>query len=301
LLPLKKESLIKGIEQTMGAGAKENIIAFELGRKLVLDPSVFSDDKQPVSLEKLIEKKAHYLSGSRAIAFRDLAHEAKRTLSLDEQLLRDLTVRLADLIWFDGPNYAKQYLTLVQSIYSRDSEKYEYEATRAVIWNLAKVMLIKDEVYVAHLLTSKEKLERDCERYDVDESRGDSIRYSHINRPRFDIGKFKIEFDIRTYNWQLNIMKRMKFLRKLLSQWHQPEKEFRDWYILLLSRFQYTNEAEYQIWLDVLKSVDAVTGYREIRHPKQDAAKKMVEQELARLPVHTVASATKPSFSVKKA
>jgi len=46
-----------------------------------------------------------------------------------------------------------------------------------VIWNLHKVMLIKDEIYVAHLLTSEEKRRRDRARYQVDPARGDRLHY----------------------------------------------------------------------------------------------------------------------------
>lgn len=283
VLPLKIESILWAIEHTMGPAAKDNIKAFDLGRKVVLSPSDFSEDKYPAHYQDLIEQKARYFQNSHpkgeraAQGYRQLMEQVEKDLTLSPSDYRDLAVRVSDLVWFEDVGYAKKYVDQVKTIFARDSSDFNYEATRAVIWNLAKVMLIKDEVYVAHLLTSEEKLARDRERYDVDLSRGDKIHYSHINRPRFDIGKFKIEFDIRTYNWQLNIMKRMKFLRKLLPEWHRPEKEFRDWYVGILGRFRFQNEVQYHIWLDILKAPASVTGYRHIRHPKQDAARKKVE------------------------
>ncbi len=289
LLPLKMESLLWAIDHTMGPASKDNIKAFQLGRKVVLDPAAFSEDRHPARYKDLVDRKASYLAkshpkGDRAAdAYRHLMAHAEMTINLPEPDFRDLAVRVSDAIWFENATYAKRYLDLVKQAFSRDTAEYNFAATRAVIWNLAKVMFIKDEVYVAHLLTSEEKLERDRERYDVDESRGDHIKYSHINRPRFDIWGIKIEFDIRTHNWQLNIMKRMKFLRKLLPEWHRPEKEFRDWYAGLVSQFEYRNAAEYQAWLEILKSPEPVTGYRHIRHPKQEAARKTAESALTRL------------------
>ena len=50
-----------------------------------------------------------------------------------------------------------------------------FAATQAVIWNLAKVMLIKDEPYVSYLLTRYEKKQRDIAKYDVDVSNGDRL------------------------------------------------------------------------------------------------------------------------------
>jgi len=289
LLPLKIESLIWAIEHTMGPAAKDNIKAFQLGRKVALDPSKFSEDKYPQRYSELINRKASYLERAHpkrqraAHAYRHLMEHAEKTINLPESDFRDLAIRISDLIWFENVTYAKHYLDLIKLVFARDTAEYNFAATRAAIWNLAKVMLIKDEVYVAHLLTSEEKLSRDRERYDVDLARGDKLHYSHINRPRFDIGQFKIEFDVRTYNWQLNIMKRMKFLRRFLPEWHRPEKEFRDWYSNLLSQFRYSNEVEYQSWLEILKAPEPVTGYRHIRHPKQEAARKKADGILTSL------------------
>lgn len=289
LLPLKIESLVWAIEQTMGAAAKENIKALQLGRKVALDPAAFTEDRHPARYKDLVDRKAGYLTRSHrkgrraADAYRHLMEHAEKTINLPESDFRDLAIRVSDLIWFENAAYAKRYLDLIKLVFSRDTAEYQFGATRAAIWNLAKVMLIKDEVYVAHLLTSEEKLERDRERYDVDASRGDRVTYRHINRPRFDIWGFKIEFDIHTHNWQLNIMKRLKFLRKLLPDWHRAERDFRDWYASLLTRFQYRSTADYQTWLEIFRSPEAVTGYRHIRHPKQEAARKLAESALSRL------------------
>ena len=46
-------------------------------------------------------------------------------------------------------------------------------------------MCVKDEFYVAHLLTSFEKLRRDRQRYNVNASNGDRIRYRRTFHPRF--------------------------------------------------------------------------------------------------------------------
>ncbi len=136
---------------------------------------------------------------------------------------------------------------------------------------------------MAHLLTNPEKLERDRARYSVDPARGDSISYRHINRPRFEFGRFFIEFDIRTHNWQLNIMKRMKFLRHLLPDWHRTEKEFREWYSREVGAFKPSNAGEYEAWLSVLRCPEQVSGYRHVRHPKQEAARRAAEATLARI------------------
>ncbi len=155
----------------------------------------------------------------------------------------------------------------------------DYAVTRTVIRNLFKVMAIKDEVYVAHLLTAPEKRERDFDRYNVDLKRGDHVQYIHLNRPRFSIGPGDIEFDMNSRNWMLNIMKHLKWLRAVLPTWHKKEKGFRDWYLLLIQQFNYhENEVVYRQHLNLFSLPESVSGYREIRAPKIDEARAKAEQ-----------------------
>ncbi|MBI1923166.1 indolepyruvate ferredoxin oxidoreductase, partial [Candidatus Poribacteria bacterium] len=164
---------------------------------------------------------------------------------------------------------------------ANDHPEEGYRATRAAINSLHKVMILKDEIYVAHLLTSEEKLKRDKERFNVDESNGDKIRYLHLNRPRFTIMGIDLQRDMNTRNWQLNLMKWMKFLRRWFSQWHIKEKEFRDWYIAeVVDTFAPRDAQSYANHVLALEVPEGVRGYREIRYPKMEAAKKKVEELL---------------------
>src|SRR5207247_1890596 len=99
--------------------------------------------------------------------FEELVHRTGQSLKLGEQVERDIVWRLYDLIEFGTGDYARRYLELVERVYAQDSTKFDYAATKAVIWNLHKAMVIKDEVYVAHLLTSEEKTRRDNHRYHI--------------------------------------------------------------------------------------------------------------------------------------
>ncbi|MCH7715371.1 MAG: M48 family metalloprotease [Gemmatimonadetes bacterium] len=156
-------------------------------------------------------------------------------------------------------------------------------ATKAAIKYLHKVMIIKDEIYVAHLLTSEEKLARDKKRYNVDESNGDKIKYVHLNRPHITFMGFDFERDISPRQWQLNLMKRMKFLRRWLPKWHTKEKAFRDWYIAeVIDTFAPTNAKSYENHVRALETPEEVRGYREVRYPKMAEARKEVEALLGK-------------------
>jgi len=286
-LPLSLESLWWAIKTTSGAQFEKNWQAFNIGRLIVLDRDAFLENGAEPSYRETVEKKIAYLSrlpsGDRlASAYRKLIEHAELTINLDEASTRDLAVRVYDLVRFENASYAKRYLDTIKLIFNRDTNEHQFAATKAAIWFLHKVMAIKDEIYVADLLTREEKYERDARRYGVDPSRGDRIVYRHINRPRFELGSILgikipvIEFDFHARDWQLRLMRRAKFLRRLLPKWHAQEKAFRDWYLQLIQNFGYQNKEQYHLWLDILRCPDAVTGYREVRYPKMEAARRKV-------------------------
>ena len=164
--------------------------AFNVGRRLALDPHQIADEgpKQLTYGEMLAEKRRilqKKRGGKRlAQAYMALVEGAVETLDLgSDDMHRILALYVYDLVQFEGLNYARMYVEKIKRVHANDSETYNYRATKAAIRYLHKVMLIKDEVYVAHLLTSEEKLERDKELYKVDTRNGDTITYVHLNRP----------------------------------------------------------------------------------------------------------------------
>jgi indolepyruvate ferredoxin oxidoreductase len=209
-------------------------------------------------------------------------------LALPQQQLRDFLRRFADLLIYEDDTYADAYAGAVRSAYEHERSAMGpqaalYEATAAVIWNLAKVMAIKDEIWVAYLLTSDEKLEADRERYGIDPARGDRVRYLHINRPHFDIFGRSIEWDMATRNWMLRIVRHLRVLRRLLPRWHAREKAFRNWYSDAVIggwlRGDFASEADA---LEALRLPMTCTGYRDVVYPKHERARARVAELLQR-------------------
>src|SRR3989338_555 len=188
-----------------------------------------------------------------------------------------LALRIYDLIQFENIDYARWYVNLVKKVHGADRAEFHFKATKAVILYLFKVMAIKDEIFVAHLLTSVEKRKRDYERYRIDPKLGDQVIYRHINRPEFTVFGFTFRFHMVTSDWQLNMMKRMKFLRKLLPVWHAREKAFRDWYVDLVQKFHCQDKASYEAYVQDLEVPEEVRGFREVRYPKMEAAQEQAE------------------------
>ncbi len=272
-LPLNLKEMTDAIKESFAPRAADyNIRAFHLGRDVVVHPERYNAEVR-LGLRETIEKKAVYLKGGRAKAYKEQCEIFLNAWDGDEETKVQFAIRLYDLFQFENASYAETYLNRVLNVLKKDSKAEGFAATQAVVKYLHKTMEIKDEVYVAHLLTSPEKYEKDARRYKVDLAGGDRIQYKHFNRPHFDILGTAIEFDIDTKDWMLRIMKRMKFLRRLLPAWHKHEKAFRQWYCELVDRFEFKNSEEYSRWVRALSVPEEVRGYTQIRYPKMEAAK----------------------------
>jgi len=207
-----------------------------------------------------------------APAYRQLAHDAVLKLEVDEPARKEFVRHIYELIDYDGWRYAKRYVKTVLHVASRDHVD-GHRATRAMINYAHKVMAIKDEVYVAHLLTREEKYSRDMTRYQIDSKRGDRIRYRHFNRPEFVLFGRRWRKSLRLSDRPLRWMAKLKFLRHWWPGWHAQEKAFRDWYFMMVERFEPKSQEEYDLWMKILQLPEDVRGYREIRYPKMDQAR----------------------------
>ena len=290
MIPLELEPLRLALKQMVPhADLDTNMKAFTVGRRLALENTESLADtrseRYPLgTYAEMLSEKQRILTKKRngkrlTREYVTLVKNTIETLNLDsDSIHRTLALYIYDLIQFEDINYARIYVEKIKQVYAHDSEVHDYRATKAAIRYLHKVMLIKDEVYVAHLLTSEEKLQRDKELYKVDPGNGDRIKYVHLNRPHFTVMGLDLEADIDTRNWQLHLMKRMKFLRRWLPEWHAKEKAFRDWYITrVIDTFSPTDPETYEKHLQALECVEEVRGYRDIRYPKMETAKQKVE------------------------
>ena len=292
LMPIELEPLQLALKQMVRrSDLQQNMNAFEVGRYLAANQNADNILTEPMSkvlsqsYENTLEEKRCILSEKfrgkhLAKYYVSLVEGIVQKLNLDDMPNRSLAIYIYDLIQFENLNYARLYIEKIENVFEKDYG--DYSATKAAIKYLHKVMLIKDEVYVSHLLTSKEKLARDKVRYNIDEKNGDKIRYLHLNRPHFTVLGLDIQHDIDTRNWMLHFMKRMKFLRRWLSQWHAKEREFQEWYIReVIETFSPDNDEYYANHVKAIECVENVRGYRKIRYPTMEEAKQTVETLLS--------------------
>ena len=280
-LPLTLENIRWAMKQNIKpSDLSANLKAFEMGRKAALDPDAFFKTNLPTTFAGFVADKVDILVRTKGKKIADF-YTSQTQIVFSWEIEEAAKVRFAlgvyDVLQWGCVQDVRTYVDRVQSIYQRDDGVFGYAATDAVIQFLARVMAYKDEIYVAHLLTSEEKRRRDYDRYHIDPKRGDRIFYAHLTRPHFAVLGMDIQFSLTTRNWMLKVMRRMGFVRKFLPGWHREEKNFRDWYMGLVDAFAYDNQARYWTYVKVLKLPDDVRGYREVIWPKMKAAKQMAD------------------------
>jgi indolepyruvate ferredoxin oxidoreductase len=291
LIPVSKSSMARAIYETIRRDTRRNMKAFNIGRKLALEPRVLPMRPEARTWEQLVNAKSRILKRTHgethAQTFEQFAAQRlSRLPELPAESRYDYAIRLYDLLHWAGVGhagyeYASRYADLIEKVYARDSAARSYAATHAAIWSLAKAMLIKDEPYVAYLLTRYEKRQRDNAKFLVDESNGDRIVYRHHTSPEFPLpGGRRLRLRITTTDWQLKLMARQRWIRKLPG-WHKREVSFREWYLGLVDKLNFDNSAEYNRSVRILRSIEPVTGYREVRYPKMDECRSFVEKELS--------------------
>ena len=320
LIPVSEKNLVDAIMETVSASQRNrNMEAFRLGRKLVVEPellefkNIVADEKilqlfgAKETYQQLLDRKSDTILHSfwmfwkgrtAAEAYRSIVQDAVSKMNLDEETNRNLARRVYDMVMWGGLDYARKYVDRVLEVFIVDRADKDYQATKTVIMNLAKVNAIKDEIYTPLLLTDEEKLERDKIRYNVDEENGDRIKYVHLNRPEFEILGKQVRFNLPqwlAHNWLMNIFKHARFTRSILTRWgwHKRELGFRDWYNdEVIGFFLKTANKSYELALRGLRVINdpyrpsefAVTGFREVIYPKMEKARRDFEQLIGSTP-----------------
>ena len=295
-LPLTQPVIEKAIRTVIRGEVDRNLRAFNIGRKIAVRPDLFMVElrHEYESARRALRRKINTIEavwggrrGQRiAKQFRVLMKQtfrATRGLKVDDPLMRDVIIRAYDCLVWGGLAYAREYCHRLVDTFQKDSPQRDFTLTRAVVWNLARVMLIKDEVYVAAQLTNPEKYKRDRRRFNVNPANGDKIIYRHHNRPEFDVLGMRFRFEWKSRDWQLRAVANMGWLRKLMPKWHRREKQFRDWFASVVDDIPaavHGDPREYARWLAIARTLDTVTGFREVRYPKMDAARRRIDQLL---------------------
>lgn len=261
LLPFSLEDLQEAIRNSVPADEVENnLLAFELGRQLVAGLK-FSKDKE----ENLVESYRHSLMES--CTFLTNKGNLRKKFEFYFKALGNefpylnknyLAKYVHDILIYDRGKHLEEFFLKAKQLKAKFEDRGHLKIALRV---LAKTYWIKDEIFVSHLLASPLSRERNERNYS---SLGSSYKVMNINRPRFDIGPWKLEFDLNPRPWMFKIMRHMRILRNVLIGWHTREKE-----IALSLRgqlFKVDTTARPEQIYKALMMLDNVKGYREVRY-----------------------------------
>jgi indolepyruvate ferredoxin oxidoreductase len=261
LIPVSMHSMAWAIKDTIRTDIRKNLFAFNMGRKLVMQPDLFQGPPQRTTWQDALEERCRWIMRrySRGQALADAVRELTAGTigampSLDDAAKRAVGARLYDCFRWGGLEYMRRYATAVRGVYAKDAADFGYAATRAVLRNLASAMLIKDAVFIAELATSPEKYARDREKYNINPANGDRIRYRHFLHAEVELFGRKRKFHAAARPGLLKMLRRMRWLRKWMRPLFRSELDFLARYEQTVAAFRYATPQEYQYQLSRLAS-----------------------------------------------
>ncbi|MBL7663987.1 MAG: 2-oxoacid:acceptor oxidoreductase family protein [Bacteriovoracaceae bacterium] len=246
---------------------ENNWQAFQTGRKFYLDKEYNKNKALKNSIYllddyvKSMEQSLYFWQSKKVYRGKFLADIEKVQKLAPSLLEKDVFQYVHDFYVFDHGKKLPSFLSLAASILSKYSDTKHIQLVFRI---LAKTYWIKDEVFVAHQLTSQLKYLADQKSY---AQLGTKFKVTHINRPHFNVGPWKIEFDINSRDWMLEIMKHMRILRNLLPKWHAKEKYISSRIVAELTETIASMKTESERYM-ALKKLDNIKGYRNIRYQK---------------------------------
>ena len=254
LIPFSLNDLEAAFARTMKKSELDNnLMAFTLGRRLALGENlqVAQETVPMVSLLEASLKESSLFNGSKYASVFKAATAELKTIApgiSEEHLAR----YVHDLLIFDRGAKLSHFIKEVKTLSSlyKDPELFAM-----ALRTLAKTYFIKDEVFIAHMMVSPMRRLQDEKTY---KDLGTSYKKVFINRPSFDLGDKKVEFDFSPKPWMLKTMRHMRVLRAALPAWHKEERRI-------------AGEVRSRILgktLDFkdLRALENIKGYRQVRY-----------------------------------
>ncbi|MBY0415575.1 MAG: 2-oxoacid:acceptor oxidoreductase family protein, partial [Bdellovibrionales bacterium] len=258
LIPFSLKDLEDAFSRTMKKSELENNLrAFTLGRRLALNENlkIEKSAESPLDLYPLSIRESSLFHGGQLVdLYKKKLIELKGVIPQSFSIKEEFLGRYVhDLIIYDRGLCLDHFISSVKKLaglYSHSEELFVMS-----LRTMAKTFFVKDEVYVAHLMISPMRRLEDRNTY---AQLGSSYKKTFINRPSFDLGDKKIEFDFSPSKWMLRIMRHARFLRSLLPSWHKLEKK-------IATDIRQKLMDKTMTFKD-LKELENVKGYREVRY-----------------------------------
>ena len=253
-LPFELTEMEEAFKTTMKkAELLNNLSAFHLGRALAIQtklPIKENRNSDKLNLLKQSIKESVVFNHQKLAKLHDSSVQKLQYMFPSIETFH-LAQYIHDLIIFDRGIRLDHFLAdalIINNLYRTDLQEM-------ALRTLAKTYFIKDEVFIAHAMISPMRRQFDEKNY---KNLGSGFKKTFINRPSFDIGSKKIEFDFSPRPWMLKIMRQARFLRTLLPAWHKLEREIG----INIKEKILANPLNYS----ELKRLENIKGYRDVRY-----------------------------------
>ena len=259
LIPFDLKDLEDAFSRTMKkAELANNLEAFTLGRRLALgeDLRIAAAAIPMIDLYESSVKESSLFNGSSLVELlKAKKNETLKIIPVEFKIPEEFIARyLHDMIIFDRGAHIDSFITDVKKLVSIYSGR-EADLFAMALRSIAKTYFIKDEVYIAHMMISPMRKLSDDKNYG---DLGTSYKKTFLNRPSFDLGEKKLEFDFSPSKWMLKIMRHARFLRALLTTWHKQERK--------ISNDIRSRILNQPLSFKELKSLENIKGYRQVRY-----------------------------------
>ena len=269
LVPISAEAIEAAI-QLNGVAVRANHQAFRYGRLYQHDPRSVEVITTPPPLDARGERDAAVVrleshSKKSASAYLTLLN---RCAHLEEESLRMLAIRIAELVEYQNPKYAEPYVDEVLEVARREEAitRGQTELTRAVIKYLYKLMAYKDEYEVArlHLRRAKESF---------DNFEAPQALYYYLHPPL--LKSLGVKSKIRLGSW-FNIAFRMLVAARGLrgskldlfgyASTRRTERELITWYRDTIREvLENVRPDTHSLAVEIAQAPDAIRGYESIK------------------------------------
>jgi len=278
-LPFSLADLKQAFELALPATLfADNWKAFRIGRMLIIKGSDYfigdASENSAINIKKVMVLLHQSLEDSfpfwqhKKFFSNTFDRNLQQLIKLFPQISKlYLAQYLHDILVYDRGAQLEEFMRGAGSI-SVEFETLEEKIIGLRAW--AKTFVIKDEVYISHIMLSPFKRHLDRHRF---QNLGTSFKLKYINRPCFPLLGKNIEFDFSPRPWMLKIMRHCRLIRYLLPKWHYQEKSInRKLKTRILSLGKDSSESR----LNILREIDSIKGYREVRFDKYNHAQEKI-------------------------
>ena len=281
LLPLSAESVEAAIRLNR-VQVEQNLQAFRYGRLAITDPERIRALVDPPvrTVEEEQTAVLQRLSRRNGRAYQALLD---RVGELDDESLRMLRFRIAELIQYQNARYAEMYVRFVCTVAAREEAATDgkKEITHAVIRYLYKLMAYKDEYEVARLFTKPTFHTQARSLFTK------PVRFVYNLHPPL-LRSMGLEKKMEFGPWFKPVMRMLRALRRLrgtpldlfgYAAVRREERHLIDWYRAVVEEaLVHLDRDNHHRLVDIAQLPEGIRGYESIKLNNVQATKERAER-----------------------